>query len=111
MSSGRPNVLVDIDAQSLVPSLRSPDAETLRRVAVCSQAHYRALRSTSHKYIANNNRHRFSRPDDPDEVYDLLADPGETRNLVVTDPTVAEEIRTELLALEQESRSHATRTV
>ncbi len=111
MSSGRPNVLVDIDALSLVPTLRSPDAEPLRPVAVCSQAHYRALRSATHKYIANQNRHRLSRPDDPDEVYDLLADPGETRNLVVADPNAAEEIRTELLALEQEGRSQATRTV
>lgn len=97
-----------IDARSLVGVLRSREPGPLRHVAVCSQAHYRALRSATHKYIANNNRHRFSRPHDPDEVYDLVVDPGETRNLVVADPAAAADIRSQLLALEHEDQSLST---
>lgn len=90
-----------LDARSFTPLLRNDTSSAARTVAVCSQQHYRAIRSTTHKYIANRNTHRFSRPDDPDEVYDLIADPYETRNLVVEDPETADRIVALLVALER----------
>ncbi len=53
---------------------------------------YRAVRTATHKLIA------WEKPDRPDELYDLAADPRETRNLIDQAPAVRDDLRRRLRA-------------
>jgi arylsulfatase A-like enzyme len=89
----------DLDARSFADLLTGPTDRQHRAVAVCTERHYIALRSTTHKYINNTGEHRLSRPDELDECYDLVADPTEERNLFVEDQEQARAIRDRLIEL------------
>jgi arylsulfatase A-like enzyme len=56
----------------------------------CYDRSLRTLRTKKHKYIwASDGR---------DELYDIAADPGETRNLIAAEPHIAQELREKLEA-------------
>ena len=74
-----------IDARSIVPMLtrQAPDH---RDAVLCTEPHYRAIRTATHKYVHNTGVHKLARHDDVDELYDLRSDPSELHNLLVEDP-------------------------
>lgn len=86
-----------IDARSVLPLLTSDDPGPHRTVTLCSEQHYLAIRSAAGKYVKNTHTHPLTAPDDPDEVYDLAADPAERHNLLLEDPQRAAAIRDALI--------------
>ncbi len=89
----------DLDARSFAALLDAAGEGSHRRVAVCSEAHYIAIRSARHKVIRHFDRAGLELSGEPDEVYDLITDPTEQHNLDAEDPTVASAVRDELVAL------------
>lgn len=86
-----------LDARSFAPLLAGHEPRVHRAVAVCRERHYVAIRSATHKYIHNTGTHPLSQADDPDELYDLVADPAEQRNLFLDDVGTAAAVRNELI--------------
>ena len=82
-----------LDGRSFVPLLRG-EAEKHREALVCNSAeHNLTIVSTQWKYVLNWD------PRDLDELYDLVADPGEKANLAA-DPAhaaVVSDLRTKLM--------------
>ena len=119
----------DLDAfdqfqgRSLVPLMRGGDAE--RSLVYSGGNHHRAaLISGRFKFYRNdrrlktNRRANFRRPEDAaeyeftDELYDIEADPRETRNVIDEHPEIAERFREELrrltIDLSRDTRSTST---
>ncbi|MFW6132301.1 MAG: sulfatase [Planctomycetota bacterium] len=74
----------NIDARSFAPILRGED-EAHRREAVSAIRNWRLIRTERYKYIENYN--------DIVELYDLVEDPGERKNIASDAPDTARELR------------------
>ena len=77
----------NIDALSVVPVLGA-EQTTHRTDTVCSMANFRAIRTATHKYIENYN--------DQNELYDLVNDPQEQRNILGDNQALAGKMRQRL---------------
>lgn len=73
------------------------------REALVEQAGVLALRQGNWKYIEPSNRQKFAAAtntelgnDTVPQLYNLAADPGETRNLAASEPHRAQEMATQL---------------
>ena len=77
----------DIDALSLVPVL-SGQKEQHRTETVSALQNFRCLRTATHKYIQNYN--------EIDELYDLMQDPDELRNIAAEDPELTADLARQL---------------
>ncbi len=84
--------LDDIDGRSLVPVLANP-ALPHRDAVIVGEHHYRAIRTRTHKYV-----HYVDPNYDTDELFDLVTDPDETRNLIDDQAPLAAELRADLSA-------------
>lgn len=89
----------DIDARSLTPLLAGDRSPSPRRVAVCSERHYLAIRSATHKYVDTAPGRERGAGTGLNELYDLVADPEERCNLFLDDPEEAARLRDDLVAL------------
>ena len=79
-----------IDGRSLRAVLKDPTAAH-REAVTCCEGHYRAIRTTTEKYIRN-----LGAADTTDEFYDLTDDPNETRNLINDEAARVEELAAQL---------------
>lgn len=79
-----------IEGESLVPLIRGRKDEVRDHVfSEGASNKERMLRSSTHKLVHDVRRDRY-------ELYDLVADPGENRNLAGQDPTTLNRLRREL---------------
>jgi len=61
-----------------------------------------ALRTERYKFVLERGSSDEPGGERGDELYDWVADPGETRNLIADEPEVARTLRSELRALSRE---------
>lgn len=80
------------DGRSIVDQLGNP-AAVHRDAVIVAQNHYRAIRTTTHKYV-----HYVDPTYDVHELYHLAADPDETHNLIDEEAGLAAELRDDLSA-------------
>ncbi len=99
------------DSYSMLPALLGQDPEPIRKYMLqqgFGGARYLAIRRGKWKYLAHKgsggNRYESHRllqkyrlpdtaPDAPAQLYDLKADPGETKNLYFEHPKIVEELK------------------
>ncbi|MEM7142097.1 MAG: sulfatase-like hydrolase/transferase [Actinomycetota bacterium] len=84
--------IAPIDGRSLVPLLTNPSLHH-RDAGVICEGPSRTLRTATHKYS-----HHVAVGWDTHELYDLVADPDETTNLIEDEPSLAAELRVDLEA-------------
>jgi len=80
----------DLEAESLVPMLREPQAEKTARLVVSTNEFASAVRTASWKYIRPLLPHSGS-----EQLFDLEADPGEYVDVAQQRPDVLREMRRE----------------
>jgi arylsulfatase A-like enzyme len=83
---GLPGAAHDMAGRSLMPLIRG-EADSVRRATISGYyaAPDRAVRSRRHSYVVRP-------PGQPDELYDLIEDPRERRNILAEHPRVAAEL-------------------
>jgi arylsulfatase A-like enzyme len=95
------------DSFSLLPLLRGSDRPVRENAVSCAASGVPALRLGRWKLIAGTGGGSFgqSRDDNTVKLYDLTADPGETRNLTAEQPERVATMRALLEKLIAEGRS------
>ncbi len=89
--------LENIDGRSFL-DVATGAAEEHREVTVAQEINYRAARTREWKFIDNLN--------EPDELYDLQADPEELRNVAREHPDVVKQLRDQLRRRRVEGEQH-----
>ncbi len=79
----------NIDARSIMPVLNG-ETDAHRPATVASMRQYRCIRTRTHKFIASNNGVY--------ELYDLVDDPDELKNVAADNPDLCRELNAQLLA-------------
>ncbi len=88
------DVALQLEGRSLVPLLKNPQAEWADRMLVHHNGYWPIGKAAESKYLVTAIQNsRFTLVNNV-ELYDLKADPGETRNIITEHPEVVSKFRT-----------------